>query len=312
MNRIYWAIFFAIFLGAILQSKDSVLEKEPDILSYLPGPHELGTWHQVDSARIFVGEDLYTMIDGGADIYFEYGFNQAVSAEYQNGQESSIKLELYRMSDDSAAFGIFSNGEYSFNGKRVEIGDGGIFGKYYIAFRKNSHLVLFTASDTLSETIAEMFNIATQVDKRLGRRGTIPRLINYLPGSNLISCIYLRGLLGLSSIYMFDIDNIFELKEGIIGKYQNHQLFIFNYETEEKTEQVYKNAHKIFKAGNRFQKFKDSGTHYSMRDQKGRSILIKRYKNLIFVIMTEHEKLLDDISNYIHDHLKSINTKGAK
>jgi hypothetical protein len=306
MKRLYRTICFTVFVSAILHSGDSVQIKGVDISSYLPGPDKLGAWHQVDSARIFIGEDLYTPIDGGADIYFEYGFKQVLAAEFRNNLESSIKLELYEMSGDSAAFGIFSLTSSSY-GKKIQMGNEGVFNDYYLMFWKNSFLVYLTASDTASETIAEILTIASSIDIRLGAPGAKPNLLNYLPTSGLISSIYIRGKLSLSSQYIFNTKNIFEINEGIIGNYQTHRLFIFRYKSEEKTEHVYNIAHEIFKAGDRFLKFRDFGTHFTMHDQKEQTILVKRYKNIIFVIIAKNTNTLDAISINVISFLQSIN-----
>lgn len=55
----------------------------------------------------FAGTALYGYINGGADLYHEYGFERLTVQELQlNGETYSC--EVYRMSDQGAAFGIFS------------------------------------------------------------------------------------------------------------------------------------------------------------------------------------------------------------
>ncbi|MBE0676725.1 MAG: hypothetical protein IH591_18865 [Bacteroidales bacterium] len=59
----------------------------------------------------FDGNSLWGYINGGADIYLEYGFNSVLVHEIEfKGQ--IIRFDLYRMKDPLAAFGIFS--VYSF------------------------------------------------------------------------------------------------------------------------------------------------------------------------------------------------------
>lgn len=55
----------------------------------------------------FDGKSLWGYIDGGADVYLEYGFSRLHLQEV-NYKNEHIKLEIYRMKDPSAAFGIFS------------------------------------------------------------------------------------------------------------------------------------------------------------------------------------------------------------
>lgn len=55
----------------------------------------------------FNGKSLWGYIDGGADVYLEYGFSRLHLQEV-SFNKSRIKLEIYQMKDPQAAFGIFS------------------------------------------------------------------------------------------------------------------------------------------------------------------------------------------------------------
>jgi hypothetical protein len=57
--------------------------------------------------EIFVGGALWGLINGGADLYYEYGFDRMVIQEIE-WQGEEFRLELYRMETPGAAFGIFS------------------------------------------------------------------------------------------------------------------------------------------------------------------------------------------------------------
>lgn len=56
---------------------------------------------------VFDGESLWGYMNGGADIYLEYGFKILRVEELSSGDET-IKLELYKMEDPISAFGIYS------------------------------------------------------------------------------------------------------------------------------------------------------------------------------------------------------------
>lgn len=55
----------------------------------------------------FDGNSLWGYMNGGADIYLEYGFNIMRVEEFANESET-LKLELYKMKDAVSAFGIYS------------------------------------------------------------------------------------------------------------------------------------------------------------------------------------------------------------
>jgi len=61
----------------------------------------------VTSERSFTGTALYGYINGGADLYLEYGFKAAKVTElsYRGG---NYRITIYKMNDQEGAFGIFS------------------------------------------------------------------------------------------------------------------------------------------------------------------------------------------------------------
>ncbi len=66
-------------------------------------------------SRTFTESSLYGYINGGAELYLEYGFDTLMVTEMEV-DGSDIKLEVYRMKDPEAAFGIFSVSRFRCNG----------------------------------------------------------------------------------------------------------------------------------------------------------------------------------------------------
>ncbi|MBI1937157.1 MAG: hypothetical protein HYS25_03445 [Ignavibacteriales bacterium] len=59
----------------------------------------------------FDGSALWGYINGGADIFLEYGFDKLMLQEIE-WQNFKFKIELYRMNDPKSAFGIYSVSHY--------------------------------------------------------------------------------------------------------------------------------------------------------------------------------------------------------
>jgi hypothetical protein len=55
----------------------------------------------------FDGGSLWGYMNGGADIYLEYGFEKLRVEEFSN-EDETIKLEIFKMDDPISAFGIYS------------------------------------------------------------------------------------------------------------------------------------------------------------------------------------------------------------
>jgi hypothetical protein len=81
---------------------------KPDAFSSVPEA-------SVIQSRTFNRESLYGYIDGGAELYLEYGFDTLFVTEL-SCRGSDLQAEIYRMKDDEAAFGIFSVSRFRCNG----------------------------------------------------------------------------------------------------------------------------------------------------------------------------------------------------
>jgi hypothetical protein len=105
MHSIRTKAFWAVALLTISASAQSTLV--PRTLSEMNG---LGSVH----SRTFTETSLYGYINGGAELYLEYGFDTLMVTEMEV-DGSDIKLEVYRMKDPEAAFGIFSVSRFRCN-----------------------------------------------------------------------------------------------------------------------------------------------------------------------------------------------------
>lgn len=72
----------------------------------VPDNNFIEGWTKSDPLLIFVGNDLYGHIDGGAELFHEFGFNDLLVQRYADGGQE-IDLEVYRMTEPEAALGIY-------------------------------------------------------------------------------------------------------------------------------------------------------------------------------------------------------------
>ncbi|MFH1539677.1 MAG: DUF6599 family protein [bacterium] len=100
---------------------------------------EVGPWSPRPPAMVYEKDRLFDFINGGAEIYYEYGFARAATMEYARG-EDSLTVDVFEMSDPAAAFGIFSY-ERSPGQRIVDVGDGGVGGEVQVAFRRGGYYI---------------------------------------------------------------------------------------------------------------------------------------------------------------------------
>ncbi|HZM12792.1 MAG TPA: DUF6599 family protein [Bacteroidales bacterium] len=96
------------FIGCLAIAAVAQASLSSIVLSGLPGI-------EITKTRTFTAESLYGYMNGGAELYLEYGFDTLVVTEVTSGK-NDIKIEFYCMSDAEAAFGIFSVSRFRCNG----------------------------------------------------------------------------------------------------------------------------------------------------------------------------------------------------
>lgn len=74
--------------------------------SSLPSDGFYPGWKASGPPRIFIEQDLFNHIDGGAELYLEFGFARLRVQSYVN-EESELAAELYEMTSPLGALGIY-------------------------------------------------------------------------------------------------------------------------------------------------------------------------------------------------------------
>ncbi len=144
----------------------------PNKLSdYLPDETDLSSWIQADTARTFKGEDLFLLINGGAEKYHEFGFRQVVSTEYTGINDKQITLELYEMTDITAADRIYTF-KASSDGELLKIGTEARLEDYYLNFKKDRFLVTLIGFDSEEDTREGLVALARAIDSKLSTAHT--------------------------------------------------------------------------------------------------------------------------------------------
>jgi len=200
---------------------------EGPLRPFLPEGNAVPGWAKDGEPQEYEGEDLYTYIDGGADIYQEYGFTRVILQDYKNPAGKSASLEIFEMRTPAAAFGMYSF-KRSGSGRAVPMGSGAELESYYLNFWKGRFLVTVTGFDDAQETVNGLLAIGAAVAAKLPGDGGEPRLVGALPADGLRpgSVKYVKGLLGLNNIYPFYTARGLAFTEAVRGLYDSGETLI--------------------------------------------------------------------------------------
>jgi hypothetical protein len=131
---------------------------------------------------VYTNADLWSFIDGAADAYVALGFIDLHVIEYKKGKET-IKLEIYRHSDHTMAFGIYAS-ERSSTYRFVNLGSQGYITGGAINFFKGNYYVKIRTYSVKPKTLHAEESLASIVANMLGGETDMLALLSKFPDEN--------------------------------------------------------------------------------------------------------------------------------
>jgi hypothetical protein len=174
------ALFIISFLGVLFVSQNLWSGTAP-IESLVPktAPED---WILRDAPETFTRETLFEHINGQADLFVQYGFENSVFAVYQNASSSEDKIEvdIYDMGNSLHAFGVFSR--FRQEEKNAGIGLDSYLGDKYAIFYKGKYFVVLQATDS----DAVLKRLALEIESRISDASAPPKELDYFPKTGLM------------------------------------------------------------------------------------------------------------------------------
>ena len=178
---------------------------------------QCGDWNTDAAPLIYQGTDLYTFMDGGAEIYLEYGFERLESQIYQRGNDE-ITVELYRMGD--GAYGMFTFLRPA-ECNKIELGQAAFLTGYYLVFVKGPFLCALTARDEFPGFRDALIELAGSIASRLEGVAKPPASLSLLPAAGRVDGTekQLRGPVGLRNSSVQASELFTGFSDGAIARY---------------------------------------------------------------------------------------------
>jgi len=281
MNQRLIKAVLAFFL--LIQAVFSIAQ---DISSLLPSMDKLNGWKFIRGPEVYPGDKLFDLIDGGADIYFEYGFIQVVSADYSDPAQNITQAEIYEMTDAPSAYGIFSLMQQSPVWTNA-YGQLAVVTNDYIAYWKGKYYVIISWNSRRDASSRSMETLAGMINENIKETGDYPGLISTFhatePGKR---AVFIEGNLALSNFYYFDYKDIFEISEAIACTPENHHRIIFRYPDASRALLVFSSAKQAMIANKRFTDVSMVYQGFTCKDNKGNLILVKQEDRFIIVLVS--------------------------
>jgi hypothetical protein len=298
-----------IFIFCLFSTSFNNIDAEAtDLSSFIPHDDEIAGWFKEDVHRIYKGESLYEYINGGAEIYHEYGFEQVITQDYSNKAGESLSLEIFEMEDATAAYGIYTF-KTGTTGKRISLGNQAVLESYYINLWQAQFVVTISAFSQSEEMQQILITFAEFVCEKLPTGGKPPEIINILPKENKVegSLKYIEGKIALYNYYHFSGEDIFQVEKAVRQLYKgdnlDYQLFIFKYQKVGKCQEIMQKAENFLKNSDDYKNCKKENDMIYCQDSKENLLLIgnKVHYIIIYVGTPTIEKAKEIMQSIMND-----------
>jgi len=184
MKKVSLAIFvFFIFINLFVGTTPYLVASDVGDQSFT-FPKIIG-WKPSGEIQTFLPKTLYEYINGAADLYLTYDFQELKVAEYVNEKKSSVMVDVYRHQTPTHAFGIYSQERLS-NADFIDIGVQGYYEKNLLNFFSGPYYVKINSFNTGLEDKEILLTFAKKVAENLGEKGTFPSLLISFPSEGKV------------------------------------------------------------------------------------------------------------------------------
>jgi hypothetical protein len=155
--------------------------KSASLAEVLPGADAFPGWTPVGEVEIFDRENIYDLVNGQAEAFFAYGFEQVAVRGYGNAEGAVLSIEVWQLAAPADAYGLFTA---SIAGTPVAIGnDGDTDPGRRLAFWQDRYYVHVRARQQVPDGDLRAF--AEVVSTALPSGGERPALMGRLPTDGL-------------------------------------------------------------------------------------------------------------------------------
>jgi hypothetical protein len=187
-----------------------------------PGERDLTGWQPVGDLALFDEQTLYDLVNGQAEAYFTYGFQQVAVRGYEDGVGQRVDVEIWQLTTPSNAYGVFTANRA---GEPVSFGNGGDADPgRRIAFWQDRYYVRIRTRQELPDAVLQVFGQALSAALPTG--GQRPALVDRLPADGLVrhSAVFFHEEISIQSQLWLGGENVLALNAETDGTLATYEL----------------------------------------------------------------------------------------
>ena len=208
-------------------------------------PDQISGWKADGEDIVYDRETLFDYMDGGAEVYLAFDFQDVFVRRYTAESGDEIVLDIYDMGSPAEAFGVFSCDRED---EEAGIGQGSEYGYGMLRFWKGRYFVTIVTSGEYQVAEGAILDLGRAVDGILGPEGEEPEMLSGLPREGLLRdrVSYFHSSVNLNNRYYFASENILDLDRDtdcVFAEYESGgsetvKLLVVRYPDEQRAESV--------------------------------------------------------------------------
>ncbi len=277
-------IFFVILVWIFAVTGLVAGEEKGKMDSPVSLPSEAAGWKWDGKGVKYKTRELFEYIDGAAELYLAYGFQNVTVRRFEKSGQPPLTLEFYEMDSSEDAYGVFS---FERQDEAVGVGQGSEFGGGLLRFWKGKYFVSLYADGEGMEVEAVLLKLAKLTADSIPATGPEPRLIASIPGKDfgLIdkSIRYLKSHILLNQRFFISHQNILNLNrdtETVLAQFlqekQKVQFLLVRYPLVKSAGEAYRSFMKVY--------LPDAGARDRSKTEDGKWTVARQRKEYILVV----------------------------
>ncbi len=226
------ALGLLLILTACVPSAPTATPLPLDTL--LPNGGSISGWDAPNTVLTYERDNLFNLVDGQADAFFAYGFEQVAVQRYQNATGTLLNVEVWQLANTADAYGLFHSG---MAGQPASMGvEGDSDPGRRLAFWQQRYFVSVTATEAIPDET--LWTFAKEIAKRLPSGGEPPAIVKRLPAEGLVegSALFFHEEISIQMEIWLGGENILGLSQdtnGMVARYawgdQKARLLLIEY-----------------------------------------------------------------------------------
>jgi hypothetical protein len=185
-------------------------------------PESLAGWKKVAPPVAYTPATLSTYIDGGAELYISYNFQNSLALTYHHETEGDITVDIFDMSRSDDAFGVFAHSRETSDER---VGQGSEYAAGLLTFWQDRYYVSILAYPETAGKREVVFQLGQAISGLIRTRGPLPPLLALLPVEGLVpdSTHFFHHYVWLNSFCFVSNENVLNIEPdtpAVLGKYR--------------------------------------------------------------------------------------------